>query len=172
MIRMLTILVAGTVACAQAQAEPVARHPAAKADSSPAELRQAVLASLQDRDPEGAPPHGDYAIARIGTTDHYVVYIRTPGSCGSGGCVPHIWTKEGTTYRPKQSLTVSHLPIVQLPQSDHGMPRLGISVFNKNRVSMMITPVRFDGAQYTATLRELRGNAGRPLITEDMLTAF
>lgn len=169
------ILVLGLIASAPTQAGSAAPAHATdqiEARAIPEALRQTVLRSFYDQNSDEDPPQGEYAIARIGKTDHFIVYARAPGWCGSGGCRPTIWVKEGEQYRPTESLTVSHLPIVQLPQSDHGMPRLGISVFDKNRIRMVISPIHFDGTRYYEGSRELRAGSGYPLITYEMLTPF
>lgn len=88
----------------------------------PSHVRAAVLATL-DGD------SGEVAGAAIVGTNHYVVYTRGPGWCGSGGCRAQIWSDTGDSAVRLESLPVGWLPIVRLANGTDGRPRLGVTIW-------------------------------------------
>lgn len=132
----------------------------------PDTLRKVAIATQDDE-------HGKIAGAPIGNTGYYVVYMRTEFGCGSGGCPAKIWKREGANYVLKDNIRVGFLPIVTLPQSDRGMPRLGVTGFNKATGKAAIYPVLFDGQGWGGQIDQpLPVGSGTPLLTEAMLKAF
>lgn len=115
---------------------------------------------------------GMIAGARIGRTNHFVVYIKTPSGCGSGGCRAQIWELNGHHAIRKEPIAVGHLPIVALPEVDNGMPRIGVSTIT--HAGARILPIAYDGQNYSVAMQDnlLPPKAGRPLITTSMLEAY
>ena len=148
-------------------AKPKAGAPATVSSELPASVRQAAIATRSDKS-------GQIAGARIGKSAFYVVYMRTANGCGSGGCRAQVWTVNSKGPELRGTLPVSKLPIVQLPQNDGGMPRLGISSFDASKSVNTIVSVAFDGAKYSGVdwNAPLPANSGRPLLTEAMLRKF
>lgn len=111
--------------------------------------------------------------ARIGKTDHFVVYIQTTSGCGSGGCRAQIWELEGRQVTRKESLAVGRLPIVLLPEIDNGMPRLGVTT-GTGSSGARILPIAYDGENYSVAMEDdlLARSAGKPLITNAMLKPY
>ena len=117
--------------------------------------------------------HGEIAHAQIGSSNLFVVYLRSDGECASSGCRAQIWRMGDGRAVLLNSLPAGHLPIVTLPAQDSGMPRLGVTVWDKT-VGHAILPIAFDGETYSSGGRDtLRSsNAGRTLINENMLRKF
>ena len=117
--------------------------------------------------------HGEIAGAQIGNTDTYVVYVKSPNGCGSGGCPAQIWQMTGDQVAQKESISVGYLPIVILPESDNDMPRLGVKTFDKI-VGEAIVPNVFDGENYSLSMwDDLKpADAGIAIVTQDMLQDF
>lgn len=165
MIASLALGVAGygagsvpSEAMAQTRSEP------AKSSALPDSIRNAAIKGQAS---------GKVAGARIGNTDFFVVYVKSTGLCGSAGCRAQIWAREGSKYVRKQSLPVGYLPVSVLPQSDKGMPRLGISVDDENlRPATLV--VAFDGKNYSLSDWDnlLPANAGKVIVSDKMLKSF
>ena len=131
----------------------------------PETVKQAAIADLSSK--------GHIAGARIGDSEHFVVYIRTPGNCGSGGCRAQIWTLDGDRPVRKESIAVGRLPIVLLPEVDNGMPRIGITTTTRD-FKLAVLPIAYDGQNYGASMWDdlLAADAGQPLITASMLEPY
>ncbi|MXP14501.1 hypothetical protein GRI44_07025 [Altererythrobacter confluentis] len=117
--------------------------------------------------------HGEIAHAQIGSSNLFVVYVRFEGECGSSGCRAQIWKMDDGRAVLLNSLPVGHLPIVMLPAQDSGMPRLGVTVWDKT-LGHAILPIAFDGEIYSSGGRDAvpLTYAGHTLITESMLRTF
>ena len=132
----------------------------------PNAIRRGAIATRSDRT-------GEIAGARIGNSNTYVVYMRTQNGCGSGGCRAQIWRMNGANAVEGEKLVVGRLPIVVLPQTDNGMPRLGVTAYDGARNVSYIAPAIFNGNTYEPDDNsELAANSGRPLITAAMLRPF
>ena len=167
---VIAILVASSTASIASQANNAAFAADLEkrtSDSLPGEVRIAAINSLDH-------PSGEIAGAKVGNSDTYVVFVRTNGLCGSGGCRAQIWARTSTGLVQKAPLPVGHLPIVRLPESDMGMPLLGVTVYPSIDSEGAILPVAFDGTDYTLSDWEnlLPRDAGEPIITSEMMTQF
>lgn len=116
---------------------------------------------------------GSIAGARIGNSNHFVVYINTPSGCGSGGCRAQIWTLNGNRPVHKGSIAVGKLPIVLLNAVDNGMPRIGVTTTTSDN-RLAILPITFDGNHYSGKMHNnlLVPTAGRPIVTWAMLRPY
>lgn len=135
--------------------------------SLPETLWRAAIKPRDDRT-------GMVAGAQIGLTNVYVVYLKTAKGCGSGGCRAQIWKRNGDRFDRGESLPVGHLPITVLPRIVHGMPVLGVTVYEKARGRPSVLQVAYDGQDYTQQLDDgsAAETAGDPLITSRMLQRF
>lgn len=135
------------------------------ASALPEPVKDAAIATRSDRT-------GRIAGARIGNSDHYIVYMQTPNGCGSDGCRAQIWAMQNGRPIRKESIEVGHLPIVLLPQTDNGMPRLGITVSDNGRQAIL--PIIYDGQNYSNSLWNalVAADTAQPIIDETMLQTF
>lgn len=133
--------------------------PAAAQDSMTASLER--TASIEHA---GGPMK--VASARLGDSQYYIVYTQSRSNCGTGGCAPELWQRSGNSWTKVGSLPVSSLPIVRLPGSDRGLPRLAVTQYNAGSNSSLV-PVSFNGTDYVATGGN--ANGGSVLIAENAL---
>ncbi|QAY80306.1 hypothetical protein [Sphingosinicella sp. BN140058] len=161
---MMAIAALGTSTASVAQAR---NTPASQVNSTfPDSIKRAAIASSEGE-------HGSIAGTRIANTNYFVVYIKSQGWCGSGGCRAQIWTLAGGRPVRKESISVGYLPIVLLPGVDNGMPRIGVTtVAAGNRLAIL--PIAFDGQSYTNAMHDnlLTPNSGKPILTQAMLRPF
>lgn len=124
----LAALAAPMVAEAQnRKPAPAAASKASDAVISPA-LKSAVAKYIKGNNPDlaGVP---QIAAAPIPGTDYVLVYLRYRDWCGSGGCHPDIFKREGNTYVWVGELAVSRLPIRVVPAKAGKMPSIAISTY-------------------------------------------
>jgi hypothetical protein len=131
----------------------------------PDAIKRAAIATQSEK--------GRIAGARIGDSNHFVVYIDARGNCGSGGCRAQIWTLDGNRPIRKESIAVGQLPIVLLPGVDNGMPRIGITTRTRDFRAAVVS-IAYDGQNYAVNGWDnlLAQSVGRPLITASMLHSY
>lgn len=171
MSRVLSLaLVAASIAITgPASAEPAEQSAAVSSMAPlPNEIRHAAIA-------ESIADTGLIAGAQIGSTNHYIVYLKTNMNCGSGGCRAQIWELGANGPTQKESLPVGFLPIYVLPQLDSGQPRLAVTIPHKGEeLGTVPLVVAYDGENYLdyRVDEKIDTDLARPLVTSDMLTAF
>ena len=132
----------------------------------PGHVSAAVFATL-DGD------SGEVAGAAIAGTDLYVVYIRSPNWCGSGGCRAQIWRDTGNDAERLESLPVGRLPIVRLADGVDGRPRLGVTVWQATAEPYVRgAEVSSDGWNYEGWSDTLPLNGGEILLSNEMLSPY
>lgn len=171
---MRRILSLALTAASMAIAGPASAQTAEQAPSLtslaplPEKIRSAAIdASIADT--------GLIAGAQIGSTNHYIVYLKTNMNCGSGGCRAQIWELRANGPVQKESLPVGFLPIYVLPQLDSGLPRLAVTIPHKGEeLGTVPLAVAYDGENYLdyRVDEKIDTDLARPLVTSDMLTAF
>lgn len=169
--RSVSIAVAASLATAPAitTAQEVMHQGPKLSDSAtlPKTVEQEAIASVEAET-------GEIAGIRIGNSAYFIAYIKAATNCGSGGCRAQIWKRDGDQYVRQQSLPVGYLPITVLPDIDHGMPRLGVSVYDTNSNQMMVLPIAFDGQDYALSDWDqlLSERSGEVVLTSEMLKKF
>lgn len=106
------------------------------------------------------------ASARLGDSQHYIVYTQSRSNCAPGGCDPEVWQRNGSNWSKVGELPASGLPIVQLPGNDRGLPRLAITRYSVGSNSSLV-PVSFNGRDYVEASGSTSG--GKVLIAENAL---
>lgn len=131
----------------------------------PEAIKRAAIASRSEK--------GSIAGARIGNTDHFIVYLSTSRGCGSGGCRAQVWKLEAGRPVRKGLTAVGRLPIVLLPEVDNGMPRIGITITN-SVMQPAILPIAFDGQTYADDRYDnlLSQGSGSDLVSSKMLEPY
>ena len=111
--------------------------------ATPAVPNEVLKAAIATR----SDKQGKIAAAAIGNTGHYVVYIKT--------------------------LAVGFLPILQMPQVDKGMPRLGITTYG-NDGKPKVAVVTYNGQGYGSPNWDnlVAPNSGKVILSESMLKSF
>lgn len=132
----------------------------------PGHVSAAVFATL-DGD------SGEVAGAAIAGTDLYVVYIRSPNWCGSGGCRAQIWRDTGNDAERLESLPVGRLPIVRLADGVDGRPRLGVTSWVATAKPYLLgIEITSDGWNYEGWRKILPQDSGEILLSAEMLASY
>ena len=106
------------------------------------------------------------ASARLGDTQYYVVYTQSRSNCAPGGCDGEVWQRSGSGWNKVGELPSSGLPIVQLPGSDRGLPKLAITRYDAGSDTSLV-PISFNGSDYVETTGNVNG--GKTLIGPENL---
>lgn len=132
----LVALAAPVVVDAQAKKPAPASAPAAPDAKIAPALKSAVAKYIKSNNPDlqGVP---QIAAAPIPGTDYALVYLRFGQWCGSGGCHPDIFKRQGNTYVWAGELAVSRLPIRVIPGKAGKMPSLAISTYRADGDKMV-----------------------------------
>lgn len=122
----LTALIVPTAIEAQTRSSKVASTATAPDMAIAPALKAAVANYIRTNNPDlvGTP---QIAAAPIADTDYYLVYMRYPQWCGSGGCHPDIFKRQGNTYVWAGELAVSRLPIRIIKGQAGSFPSIAIS---------------------------------------------
>lgn len=130
----------------------------------PSELVAEVLANASSKS-------GEIAVAQVEGTNTYIVYLKTRGTCGSGGCRAQVWQKTDTGFESVDRLPVGHLPIREMPR-ENGAVKLSITSYDNNGQMKTIPVIAgADGFEANWT-KTVNASAGRVLISQDMLKQF
>lgn len=155
---------------------PMDRSARATVDGAAAQRLTMVksAAIVADRE-DGLSDSGKIAAASIGGSDIYVVYMRTRGHCGSGGCRAQLWTMENGFPERLDLLPVGHLPIVLMDPSEPGTLGLGVTYYDINAgPEGQIVPVTVGTNGVVEwdwdNLKPM--SDGVPILTEDYLESF
>lgn len=170
MTKLMAVLMATSVVSASAYAEtsqqrqPAQTQARAATPTVPAGLISKAIAQNSEKT-------GRVAAAPLGS-GRFIVYLKTQNNCGTGGCGADIWAFNGKDYQRVGDLPVGYLPIRQLPETDNGMPRLAITVYEKAGPATLV-PVIFNGREYMADWsKTLPANSGKVILSDNMLKAF
>jgi hypothetical protein len=102
--------------------------------------------------------------------DEAIVYLTGNGVCGSGGCVLHIYTPDGHSWREVTALSITRPPIRVLNTKSHGWRDVSVFVAGGGEVTGYHVQLKFDGRTYSTNpsvppaTRLGRGIQGRVLI--------
>ena len=133
------------------------------------DLRHFLKSYLRDTDIEYFA--GSFDLNNDGETEA-VVYLISPGYCGSGGCTTLVVTPESNSFRVISRITITRLPIRVLEESSHGWRNLSVQVQGGGIIRPYEAELRFDGNTYPTNptmppARRLRRESrGVELITE------
>ena len=116
---------------------------------------KALTKFLQNYD--GNPTSADqrttrYAVAYVDLNDdgtqEAIVYLISPGWCGSGGCSCLILEPEGSSFRIIATTAITQLPIRVLTQKTNGWHDLAVGVGGGGIPSGYEARLQFDGKNY------------------------
>ena len=106
------------------------------------------------------------ASAQLGDTQYFVVYTEARSNCAPGGCDGEVWQRNGSVWNKVGEIPAGQLPIVQLPGSDRGLPRLAITRYSAGSDTSLV-PLSFNGSDYVQT--DGSTNGGKVLIAPTAL---
>lgn len=149
----LMIMLPALVACDPAVEAPnIVRNEATAAPAPAPDDKAAVTAFLREQMADfigDSPLNVETGRADLDGdgSEEILAYAMGPMVCGSGGCGLYVLSEAGSSYRILDELTVSHLPVYQLPAGADGWAELGVTVYGGG-MSEAVMAVPHDASGY------------------------
>lgn len=141
-----------------------ASTPALAGEIVPGDLLREVIAQSESES-------GQIAAVALNDSGTFLVYLKSEGTCGTGGCSAEIWQKTESGYQMTGDLPASFLPLRELPMQN-GKMQIGITIHEKAGRAQIVRVSETDDGYEADWNHALARDAGKPLISQDMLSSF